>query len=130
MPQSHELTSALAAFELRLETQTLSLCPELRLRLFRPSVDLDAAAREFLAENAPFWAFCWASGQVLARWLLDHSELVRGRCVETVLIADPGRHRLTLQGLEALWECEARTVPEIDETTPGATVYRVSDKIG
>ena len=60
-----------------------------------------------------------------AQWLAQAAERVN-----TVLVADPGRRRLTLQGLEALWECEARTVPEIDETTPGATVYRVSDWIG
>ena len=32
-------------------------------------------------ESAPFWAFCWASGQLLARYVLDHPELVRGRRV-------------------------------------------------
>jgi len=29
----------------------------------------------------PFWAFAWPGGQVLARWLLDHRELVAGRDV-------------------------------------------------
>ena len=29
----------------------------------------------------PFWAFPWAGGQALARHLLDHPELVRGRRV-------------------------------------------------
>jgi predicted nicotinamide N-methyase len=29
----------------------------------------------------PFWAFAWAGGQALARYLLDHPELVRGRVV-------------------------------------------------
>jgi predicted nicotinamide N-methyase len=29
----------------------------------------------------PFWAFAWAGGQALARWLLDHPEEVRGRRV-------------------------------------------------
>ena len=27
----------------------------------------------------PFWAFAWAGGQALARWILDHPEEVRGR---------------------------------------------------
>jgi predicted nicotinamide N-methyase len=32
--------------------------------------------------NAPaYWAFCWASGQVLARYLLDHPDLVSHRSV-------------------------------------------------
>jgi predicted nicotinamide N-methyase len=29
----------------------------------------------------PFWAFAWAGGQALARYLLDHPETVRGRTV-------------------------------------------------
>ena len=29
--------------------------------------------------DPPFWAFAWAGGQALARYLLDHPEAVRGR---------------------------------------------------
>jgi predicted nicotinamide N-methyase len=29
--------------------------------------------------DPPFWAFAWAGGQALARYLLDHPETVRGR---------------------------------------------------
>ena len=29
--------------------------------------------------DLPFWAFAWAGGQALARYLLDHPEAVRGR---------------------------------------------------
>ncbi len=29
--------------------------------------------------DPPFWAFAWAGGQALARYLLDHREAVRGR---------------------------------------------------
>ena len=29
--------------------------------------------------NPPFWAFAWAGGQALARYLLDHPEVVTGR---------------------------------------------------
>jgi predicted nicotinamide N-methyase len=32
-------------------------------------------------DPAPFWAFPWAGGQALARYLLDHASLVRGRTV-------------------------------------------------
>ena len=31
--------------------------------------------------DPPFWAFAWAAGQALARYLLDHPETVRGRDV-------------------------------------------------
>lgn len=32
-------------------------------------------------DDSPYWAFPWAGGQALARHLLDHPELVRGRSV-------------------------------------------------
>jgi len=32
-------------------------------------------------QDPPFWAFAWAGGQALARYLLDHPETVRGRHV-------------------------------------------------
>jgi len=32
-------------------------------------------------DDSPFWAFPWAGGQALARHVLDHPELVRGRAV-------------------------------------------------
>lgn len=32
-------------------------------------------------QDPPFWAFAWAGGQALARYLLDHPDTVRGRRV-------------------------------------------------
>ena len=32
-------------------------------------------------DDSPFWAFAWAGGQALARYVLDHPEVVRGRSV-------------------------------------------------
>ena len=32
-------------------------------------------------QDSPYWAFPWAGGQALARYVLDHPELVRGRRV-------------------------------------------------
>jgi predicted nicotinamide N-methyase len=29
----------------------------------------------------PYWSFCWASGQVLAGWILQHTEVVAGKTV-------------------------------------------------
>jgi len=46
------------------------------------AVDLEAGCAELTTGEAPpFWAFCWASGQALARFLLDHPEHVRGALV-------------------------------------------------
>jgi predicted nicotinamide N-methyase len=59
------------------------LAPEISLHLADSQVGLfDLAGGEFhSAEPPPFWAFVWAGGQALARWILDHPEQVRGRTV-------------------------------------------------
>ena len=54
---------------------------------FVPEIRLLTAAEPFalwdLTEQdaPPFWAFPWAGGQGLARYVLDHPEIVRGRRV-------------------------------------------------
>jgi predicted nicotinamide N-methyase len=58
------------------------LVPEIRLHQAGDPISLWqrtelAAGRTAL--DPPFWAFAWAGGQALARYLLDHPEAVRGR---------------------------------------------------
>lgn len=59
------------------------LAPEISLHLADRSAGLfDLTGGEFRsAEPPPFWAFVWAGGQALARYVLDHPETVRGRRV-------------------------------------------------
>ena len=60
------------------------LVPEVRLQLASEVVPLWEATEEELARQGlppPFWAFAWAGGQALARYLLDHPEVVRGKRV-------------------------------------------------
>jgi predicted nicotinamide N-methyase len=59
------------------------LVPEISLHLAGPTCALfDATGGEFRSdEPPPFWAFVWAGGQALARFLLDHPDQVRGRRV-------------------------------------------------
>lgn len=55
--------------------------PELRLHLADDAVSLWQLTEEQLGELGlppPFWAFAWAGGQALARYVLDHGEIVRG----------------------------------------------------
>lgn len=60
--------------------------PETELRLWLiDSANMDRAfspeeTRRIL-EEPPYWSFCWASGLVLARWLAEHPEWVRGKRV-------------------------------------------------
>jgi predicted nicotinamide N-methyase len=65
-----------------LAEQSPPLLPELRLWLLSGRVDLNARCSELLAGGyAPYWAFCWGSGQALARHVLDHPQLVAGKVV-------------------------------------------------
>ncbi|MCH2557941.1 MAG: 50S ribosomal protein L11 methyltransferase [Alcanivorax sp.] len=72
--------------DIRLLATPLPLVPSLSLWLLDRLVDerLDQAVANALMEAPPYWALCWASGQVLARHLLAHPERVRGRCVVDV----------------------------------------------
>jgi predicted nicotinamide N-methyase len=58
--------------------------PEILLHLADEAHDLWKRTEEELAEIGlppPFWAFAWAGGQGLARYLLDRPEIVRGKRV-------------------------------------------------
>lgn len=61
-----------------------ALVPEVRLHVAADVVALWEAmesARVGPAEEPPFWAAAWPGGQALARYVLDHPELVAGRSV-------------------------------------------------
>jgi predicted nicotinamide N-methyase len=63
---------------------TAPLVPEIALHLASDAVPLWRAGEDELAEAglpAPFWAFAWAGGQALARYLLDHPGVVAGKRV-------------------------------------------------
>ena len=74
-----------AAF-IRAETRLrpVPLVPEISLHLADEAVPLWHRTEEELGEIGlppPFWAFAWAGGQALARYVLDHPETVKGRRV-------------------------------------------------
>jgi len=58
--------------------------PELQLYLADDAVALWQLTEDQLGELGlppPFWAFAWAGGQALARYVLDHAEIVAGKSV-------------------------------------------------
>src|SRR5216683_869714 len=58
------------------------LVPEIRLHLATEITPIWQATEESLSRYGtppPFWAFAWAGGQALARYILDHPESVAGR---------------------------------------------------
>lgn len=60
------------------------LVPEIRLHLAAEALPLWEKTEEQLGEIGlppPYWAFAWAGGQALARYVLDNPALVAGRTV-------------------------------------------------
>lgn len=63
---------------------TPPLVPEIKLHLAEESLPIWRKTEEELGEMnvpPPFWAFAWAGGQALARYLLDHPEVCAGKRV-------------------------------------------------
>jgi len=92
VPDSASLTQFLAMFEghsaefVRANTELAAppLVPEIDLHLATEVVPLWRKTEEELqAEGVPppYWAFAWAGGQALARYVLDHRETVAARSV-------------------------------------------------
>jgi len=76
--------SALQIIRSSTQLRPVALVPEIRLHQASEPIGLWhrtelAAGRTGL--DPPFWAFAWAGGQALARYLLDHPETVKDRRV-------------------------------------------------
>ncbi len=74
-----------AAF-IRANTRLLPVphAPEIALHVAEEATELWQRTEEELGEMGlppPFWAFAWAGGQALARYVFDHPETVAGRRV-------------------------------------------------
>ena len=71
--------------------------PEIALHVADEATELWQKTEEELGEIGlppPFWAFAWAGGQALARYVLDHPETVRGQArARFRLRLGPRRHR-------------------------------------
>lgn len=81
-----QLGEADPATFVRANTEVLSapLVPEILLHVATELVPIWQMTEEELARTGlppPFWAFAWAGGQALARYVLDHPELVTGKQV-------------------------------------------------
>lgn len=65
-----------------IEAQSIPGCAELQLYLLNadyPQHNLSQAQMLRLMDEPFYWAFCWASGAVLAAYILDNPQLVAGR---------------------------------------------------
>ncbi|HEX7969477.1 MAG TPA: 50S ribosomal protein L11 methyltransferase [Stellaceae bacterium] len=107
-------TSADAASFIRANTAIAAapLVPEIRLHLAGEITPLWHATEATLARDQlppPYWAFAWAGGQTLARYILDHPEIVAGK---RVLDFGAGSGLLALAAAKA--GAAAVTAAEID----------------
>lgn len=128
------------------------LVPELRLHLAEESLPIWQKTEEELGEMnvpPPYWAFAWAGGQALSRFLLDNPALVAGRRVldigagsglgaiaakragaRHVLAADIDPYAVAAIGLNAQVngvEIEATTEDLLSQAPPACEVLLVGD---
>lgn len=67
-----------------IKPRQLPIVPEIKLLLLTDDYPKDRLGQESyikLMAAPPYWAFCWGGGQAMARYLLDHPELVDGKTV-------------------------------------------------
>lgn len=76
------LTDPAAFIRAHTRLQPVPHAPEISLWLADEITPIWRLTEEALSEMGlppPFWAFAWAGGQGLARWILDHPETLSGR---------------------------------------------------
>jgi predicted nicotinamide N-methyase len=76
--------SALEIIRAGTRLAAVPLVPEIRLHQASEPIGMWQRTEEVTGQaglDPPFWAFAWAGGRALARYLLDHPEAVRGRRV-------------------------------------------------
>lgn len=109
------------------------LVPELKLWLLPPDAPSWHAA-DAEALGMPYWAFAWPGGQVLARFLLDHPDLVRGKrvldfgsgcAVEGIAAARAGAREVLCADLDPLAAGLARENAKLN----GVTVETTTDEL-
>ncbi|WP_433199306.1 class I SAM-dependent methyltransferase [Dactylosporangium sp. CS-047395] len=93
------------------------LAPEVRLRLADEAIELWERTETDQGGQMPppFWAFAWAGGQALARYVLDHPDLLAGR---TVLDLAAGSGLVAIAAMKA--GAAHVTAVEIDELAVAA----------
>ncbi|MBX9709953.1 MAG: 50S ribosomal protein L11 methyltransferase [Xanthobacteraceae bacterium] len=78
------ITDETAFIRANTRLRPVPLIPEVSIYLADEAVPLWHKTEEELGEAGlppPFWAFAWAGGQALGRYVLDHPALVRGKHV-------------------------------------------------
>ena len=107
------ITDKVAFIRANTRLRPVPLAPEISIYVADEAVPLWHKTEEEIGEHGlppPFWAFAWAGGQALARHVLDHPEIVRGK---TVLDLASGSGLVGIAAIKAL--AATVTVADIDE---------------
>ncbi|RAU20426.1 nicotinamide N-methylase [Paramagnetospirillum kuznetsovii] len=83
-PVSDSFEDARAFIQANTEIDSPPACPEIKLWTATEATALwEATEAALMRVNLPppYWAFCWAGGQALTRWMLDNPDLVAGKRV-------------------------------------------------
>ena len=117
------------------------LVPEIRLHLATEITPIWQATEETLARSAvppPFWAFAWAGGQTLARYILDHPARVAGRLVldfgagsgiAAIAAAKAGAARVLAAEIDHFAAAAIAANAALNETSVGITTADLIDTI-
>jgi predicted nicotinamide N-methyase len=84
VPETTKITDPQTFIRANTRFRPVPLVTEISLYLADEAVPLWQKTEEQLNEEGlppPFWAFAWAGGQALARYVLDHADCVRGKHV-------------------------------------------------
>ncbi|MGW4945436.1 class I SAM-dependent methyltransferase [Actinoplanes sp. NPDC004185] len=114
------------------------LAPEISLHLADGGVGLfDGTGGAFSSDvPPPFWLFVWAGGQALARHVLDHPEIVRGRSVldvasgsgvAAIAAAKAGASRVTALDVDPLAVAAAARNAAANEVTVETRALDIAD---
>ena len=115
------------------------LVPEIVVATASDATDLWQATEETLAAIGlppPFWAFPWAGGQAIARWMLDRGDQVAGRTVLDLgagggLVAIAAAKAGAARSIAVDIDPFAETAQSLNATANGVAVERVqADIIG
>ena len=118
------------------------LVPEIKLHLATEVVPLWRLTEEELAEKGlppPYWAFAWAGGQALARYVLDHPETVKGKSVldfgsgsglVAIAAAKAGAARVTAADIDAFAHAAIRLNAAANSALISATTDDLIDSDG
>jgi predicted nicotinamide N-methyase len=113
------------------------LVPEIMLHVADEAVPLWSKTEDELSATGlppPFWAFAWAGGQALARYVLDHPELVAGRDVidlasgsglVAVAAAKAGARQVRAADIDAF----ARAAIALNAAANGVAIETIADDL-